>query len=65
MVEMELGKRVGVEGFADYGGERRKMGGRQRGRRKDGAERRREGRVREDLLSPEVLHVMSAAKKEN
>ena len=63
----------------DYGGEREKkkkgeMGTRELSLKKRGGgeriERREEGRagsgvgVREDLLSPGVLHVMSAAKEE-
>ena len=66
-----MGKRVGVEGLwrreekNGGDGDERVVIEEDRGRRKDEAERRREGgvrgRVREVLLSPEVLHVMSAA----
>ena len=75
---MELGKRVGVEGLwrreGKKGGEKKgEMGMRELSLKKRGGERmerREEGRagsgvgVREDLLSPGVLHVMSAAKEE-
>ena len=78
-MEMELGKRVGVAGLwrreGKKGGEKKgEMG--MRGlslKKREGGERmerREEGRagsgvgVREDLLSPGVLHVMSAAREE-
>ena len=74
-----VGEKGWGRGIVEEGGEKwgREEGGNgdegvvieeERGRRKDGAERRREGgvrgRVREVLLSPGILHVMSAAKEE-